>query len=403
MPHLAVVIVSWNVRGLLTACLRSLLADLASAQVEAEVWVVDNASSDGTPQMVAEAARAFAARCDERLEPLASQGWPVERIVEGLARSAEADLGRAALRYLGPRAGRATLRVLTAALEHDDRKEAAALALLVVESVRQSVLAYGGSRGGLLLDLVAAQPLSLGLSALLLLVGLTYVVGPDMYSRMFCARDGRTARKSALWTALIIIPVALAITLIGTGGAALFPEVSATEQVLPAVIVQLLPPFLSGIVLAALLSAMMSSADTTLLSASTILSVDVIGQFKPSLSRDKLVLISRWSIVLLGLASLVLALALGGIISALLFAYTIYTGGVILPVLFGFYRDRLKVTPAGALAAIIGGGAAALASKIFDIIYLDLGALLLSGLLLFAVSLIDNRLRKGRLDVKEGI
>jgi len=55
MPRLAVVIVSWNVRGLLTACLRSLLADLASTDLATEVWVVDNASSDGTPQMVEEA------------------------------------------------------------------------------------------------------------------------------------------------------------------------------------------------------------------------------------------------------------------------------------------------------------------------------------------------------------
>jgi N-acetylglucosaminyl-diphospho-decaprenol L-rhamnosyltransferase len=54
-PGLAVVIVSWNVRGLLTACLRSLLSDLASTELETEVWVVDNGSSDGTPQMVEEA------------------------------------------------------------------------------------------------------------------------------------------------------------------------------------------------------------------------------------------------------------------------------------------------------------------------------------------------------------
>jgi N-acetylglucosaminyl-diphospho-decaprenol L-rhamnosyltransferase len=53
--NLAVVIVSWNVRGLLTACLRSLLADLASTGLETEVWVVDNGSSDGTPEMVAKA------------------------------------------------------------------------------------------------------------------------------------------------------------------------------------------------------------------------------------------------------------------------------------------------------------------------------------------------------------
>jgi N-acetylglucosaminyl-diphospho-decaprenol L-rhamnosyltransferase len=53
MAELAVVIVSWNVRDLLRECLRSLLADLEGAAVEAQVWVVDNASTDGSPAMVA--------------------------------------------------------------------------------------------------------------------------------------------------------------------------------------------------------------------------------------------------------------------------------------------------------------------------------------------------------------
>ncbi|TET51035.1 MAG: glycosyltransferase family 2 protein [Anaerolineales bacterium] len=53
MFDLAVVIVSWNVRDLLAGCLRSLFDDLERSQLEAAVWVVDNASSDGTPAMVA--------------------------------------------------------------------------------------------------------------------------------------------------------------------------------------------------------------------------------------------------------------------------------------------------------------------------------------------------------------
>ena len=55
MPDLAVVIVSWNVRGLLAACLRSLFSDIERSNLQAQVWVVDNASADGTPEMVAEA------------------------------------------------------------------------------------------------------------------------------------------------------------------------------------------------------------------------------------------------------------------------------------------------------------------------------------------------------------
>ncbi|MFC1905050.1 sodium:solute symporter family protein, partial [Chloroflexota bacterium] len=217
-------------------------------------------------------------------------------------------------------------------------------------------------------------------------------VGPDMYSRLFCARDGEVAKKSALWTAVLIIPVAFAITLIGMGAAALFPQISA-EQALPTVIKEVLPPFLGGIVLAALLCAVMSSADTVLLSASTIFSVDIIGRFRPSLSQERLLTLSRLGIVVLGVLSLVVALVLKGIISALLFAYTIYTAGLILPVIFGFYKEKLRVTPMGALVAVIGGGSVGLISKILGIKYLDLGALLISVLLLFIVSLIDSKIR----------
>lgn len=237
---------------------------------------------------------------------------------------------------------------------------------------------------------------------LLLLVGLTYVVGPDMYSRLFCARDAKTARTSVFWVAALIIPFALGVTLIGMGTSALFPEIAA-DQAFPTVITEVLPTLLGSVVLAALLCAFMSSADTVLLTASTILTVDIVGRFKPSLKQSQILALSRWGIVVLGVFALILALYLEGILDAILFAYTIYTAGVVLPVIAGFYKDKLKVTSMGALAAIIGGGSAALISKIFEIKYLDLGALFISGLLLFLVSFIDNRIKSKRLDRGAGI
>jgi GT2 family glycosyltransferase len=54
-PDLAVVIVSWNVRELLADCLHSLFDDLAQSRLKAVVWVVDNGSTDGSPEMVARA------------------------------------------------------------------------------------------------------------------------------------------------------------------------------------------------------------------------------------------------------------------------------------------------------------------------------------------------------------
>ncbi len=51
-PSVAVAVVSWNTRDLLASCLESLAADQASGL--AEVWVLDNGSSDGSVGMVRE-------------------------------------------------------------------------------------------------------------------------------------------------------------------------------------------------------------------------------------------------------------------------------------------------------------------------------------------------------------
>jgi SSS family solute:Na+ symporter len=256
---------------------------------------------------------------------------------------------------------------------------------------------WGGLRNSLPPDMfafpVSNQFDGMSLVHLLLIVGLTYVVGPDMYSRIFCARDDKTARTATFTTTALLVPIALAITVIGMGAAVLFPQITA-EQALPTVIKEIFSPFLGGIVLAALLCAVMSSADTTLLSTGTILSVDVIGRFLPATSQGNVLPRSRWIILILGICSLIVAILLKGIINSLLFAYTVYTCGVILPVIFGFFRERLKITANGALAALVGGGGLGLTSKLVDVKYLDLGALLASVVLLFLVSWIDSWIRQ---------
>ncbi len=52
MKDLAVVIVNWKVPDLLRACLQALYSQLEGAGLGAEVWVVDNASGDGSVDMV---------------------------------------------------------------------------------------------------------------------------------------------------------------------------------------------------------------------------------------------------------------------------------------------------------------------------------------------------------------
>ena len=52
MIDVAVIIVSWNVREYLANCLRSICTDLSKSQLQGEIFVVDNASTDGTVDLL---------------------------------------------------------------------------------------------------------------------------------------------------------------------------------------------------------------------------------------------------------------------------------------------------------------------------------------------------------------
>jgi SSS family solute:Na+ symporter len=231
------------------------------------------------------------------------------------------------------------------------------------------------------------------LLSFLILFGATYVVGPDMYSRLFCAKGEKTAQQSAILAALLFIPLAFAITLIGMSAKVLYPQIMP-EDAFPQVISGVLSPGLSGLVIAAVIAALMSSADTCLLSQSVILTEDIVKRVYPALDERKTVLLTRLSLIGLGLVALGLALTLETVYKSLRFAYTVFTCGLVVPVIAGFYKEKLKVTPQGALAALIGGGVIGLLGQIpgLDIpLKGDLGLIgfAVSAVLLFGVSFLD--------------
>jgi len=233
------------------------------------------------------------------------------------------------------------------------------------------------------------------LLSFLILVGATYIVGPDMYSRLFCAKEEKTAQQSAILAAFLFIPLAFAITLIGMSAKVLYPQIMPGDA-FPQIISGVLSPGLSGLVIAAVIAALMSSADTCLLSQSVILTEDIIKRVYPVLDERKTVLLTRLSLIGLGFVALGLALTLKTVYESLLFAYTVFTCGLVVPVIAGFYKDKLRVTPLGALAALIGGGVIGLLGKIpgLDIpLKGDLGLIgfAVSAVLLFGVSSLTRK------------
>jgi Na+/proline symporter len=108
-------------------------------------------------------------------------------------------------------------------------------------------------------------------------------------------------------------------------------------------------------VVVGVLGAIMSSADTTLVSASTILSRNVVSPLA-SLGRQEELRLTRIFVVLVGGLAWGLASFQQGIIASLLMAYTVFVGGIALPTLASFWKERLGVTSRGAFWAVVMGG-----------------------------------------------
>ncbi|NMB84916.1 MAG: sodium:solute symporter family protein [Methanothrix sp.] len=227
-------------------------------------------------------------------------------------------------------------------------------------------------------------------ASMLLVVGSAYLVGPDMHSRLLSSCSPRDAKISAAISAIILIPMAFLITSLGIFSRSLYPGASP-EQAIPSLITGLLSSGIGGLVAAALLAAFMSSADTSLMTATSILTLDLYKKARPNCSADHLLTASRAAVLILGACSLALAVSLPSIIKTLLIAYTVFTSGLLVPVVAGFYRERLGLTQNGALAALVGGGVTAI---LLGQSYPLLG-MTISAVLLFGASQLDRLLENG--------
>jgi SSS family solute:Na+ symporter len=186
-----------------------------------------------------------------------------------------------------------------------------------------------------------------------------YLVGPDIYSRVLCARDGGAAKNASLLAALAVIPISFLLALLGLLIHAQFPGITA-EAAFPHAVTALAPSGLKGFIVVGVLGAIMSSADTTLISASTVLSLNVVSPLA-ELDREEELRLTKIFVVVLGVGAWGIAAFQQGIISSLLLAFTVFVGGVALPTLASFWKDRLGVNATGALwAVVVGGGTAVL-------------------------------------------
>ncbi|GKX59894.1 sodium/pantothenate symporter [Leminorella grimontii] len=183
------------------------------------------------------------------------------------------------------------------------------------------------------------------------------VVGlPHTAVRCIAYKDSKAVHRGIIIGTVIVAVLMFTMHLAGVLGRAVMPGMTIPDQVIPALMIKVLPPVAAGIFLAAPLAAIMSTINAQLLQASATLIKDLYLSLKPEqLQNDRrLAKISSWVTFILGLLLILAAwrppqmiiwwnlLAFGGLEAVFLW-----------PLVLGLYWERANAY--GALCSMVCG------------------------------------------------
>lgn len=174
-----------------------------------------------------------------------------------------------------------------------------------------------------------------------LLYFLGFLVGQDVWQRLFTAKDARTARTGTLAAGIYCLVYAVLVAIIGIVAKVVVPGLENAQSAFPALAVKVLPAGLIGLVLAGALSALMSTASGPTLAASTLITRDIYVRFiNPNSTEESQLRISRVVTLIVGAFVIVSAVWIQDVLAALDVAYDLLSGAIVIPVMAAFFWKR---------------------------------------------------------------
>ncbi|HDR1857574.1 TPA: sodium/pantothenate symporter [Pasteurella multocida] len=110
---------------------------------------------------------------------------------------------------------------------------------------------------------------------------------PHTVIRAMSYKNSKALHSGIVIGTVVIALLMLGMHLAGALGRAVVPELSVTDKIIPTLMIQVLPPVVAGIFLAAPMAAIMSSIDSMLIQASSTLIKDLYLRFKPEQIRNE--------------------------------------------------------------------------------------------------------------------
>ncbi|KON89809.1 sodium/panthothenate symporter [Sporosarcina globispora] len=232
-----------------------------------------------------------------------------------------------------------------------------------------AVIVAGGGIPNIISDLSSENPnlitpfgfdgglTPLYVSSFWILVGVGVVGLPQVAVRAMSYKNARAMHRAIIIGTIVVGFIMLGMHLIGVFARPILPGIEVGDKVMPMIAMEVLPPWLAGIVLAAPMAAIMSTVDSLLLLVSSAIVKDVyINYIKPDAEEGTIKKMSFAVTALLGILVCIMALSPPDLLIWLnLFSFGGLEAAFIWPVVLGLYWA--KGNRYGAVSSMITGTA----------------------------------------------
>jgi Na+/proline symporter len=175
----------------------------------------------------------------------------------------------------------------------------------------------------------------------------------EMLSRILGCKTAATARNASLLGAAVYIVVGVIPVVLGLAGPNLVPGLEEPEQLVALLAEQHLSTLLYVLFAGALISAILSTVDSCLLAAASLVSHNLVVPLRPTLTDRQKIVTARVGVAAFGVIAYVIALYADGIYELVATASAFGSAGIFVVGLFGLF-SRVGGAPS-AYAALVAG------------------------------------------------
>lgn len=218
---------------------------------------------------------------------------------------------------------------------------------------------------------------------------------PHLAVRSMAYKNSQALHRALIIGTIVVAVLMLGMHLAGTLGRAVLPNLNIPDQVIPTLMIQVLPPMIAGIFLAAPMASIMSSIDSLLIQSSSTLIKDLYLAARPQAVANEQK-IKRYSTLTTLVLTVLVVLAALNPPDMLIWLNLLSLGGLeatfLWVIVFGLFWKKANAT--GAIFSMLAGLISYVVMTSFGIKILNFHAIMPSLTIGLIAFLIGNRLGK---------